>query len=350
MVFTVKLSQASTQTVKVDYNTADNSPAVGAATAVQDYVPKSGTLTFAPGVTIQTITIVINGDPLDEPDENFFINLSNPIGAGIQDPTAVGLILDDDLPAPLLVLGGAATSGNNAGAVSNDAVQPLLTAAIEHWRAAGADLLRLNNLDALQGQVTDLPHSTLGLASQDLILIDRDAAGYGWFVDSTPLDDREFEVGVGSPASGLVDLLSVVTHELGHLLGYGHEHDGQDVMGEYLPVGNRRLPAIDRKDEDWSAHVDLALIDIAKTRHPPVNVVSQELPLDTRRKTAILASQGVTPRLLMKASAGFDELGTKDKPATIASSLKPVTKAFSQVDDELLELLVSSQSTRPRRK
>ena len=121
-------------------------------------------------------------------------------------------------------------------------------------------------------------------------------------------------------------------------------------MGEYLPVGNRRLPAIDRKVEDWSAQVDLALIDIAKSWHSPVNVVSQELPLDTRRKTSILASQGVTPRLLMKASAGFDELGTKDKPATIASSRKPLPKAFSQVDDELLELLVSSQSTRPRRK
>ena len=53
MVFTVKLSQASTQTVKVDYSTADNSPAVAAATAGQDYVAKSGTLTFAPGVTAQ---------------------------------------------------------------------------------------------------------------------------------------------------------------------------------------------------------------------------------------------------------------------------------------------------------
>jgi hypothetical protein len=48
--FTVKLSQASTQTFKVDYTTADNSAFAGS-----DYVAQFGTLTFAPGTTQQTI-------------------------------------------------------------------------------------------------------------------------------------------------------------------------------------------------------------------------------------------------------------------------------------------------------
>ena len=41
-------------------------------------------------------------------------------------------------------------------------------------------------------QVADLPGGLLGEAVGKTILIDRDAAGYGWFVDPTPADDLEF--------------------------------------------------------------------------------------------------------------------------------------------------------------
>lgn len=54
---TVTLSAASTQTVTVAYATAN-----GTATAGSDYVAKTGTLTFAPGVLTQTISVTINGD------------------------------------------------------------------------------------------------------------------------------------------------------------------------------------------------------------------------------------------------------------------------------------------------
>jgi hypothetical protein len=76
-----------------------------------------------------------------------------------------------------------------------------------------------------------------------VIMLDRTADGYGWFVDPTPGDDSEFGPGtVKSPAHGHIDLLSVVAHELGHLLGYG-ESDGNDVTGEYLAPGVRHVPA-----------------------------------------------------------------------------------------------------------
>ncbi|MFZ6820678.1 Calx-beta domain-containing protein, partial [Undibacterium sp. Ji22W] len=55
--FTVTLSAASGQTVSVGYNTSN-----GTATAGSDYTATSGTLTFNPGVTTQTITVNIAND------------------------------------------------------------------------------------------------------------------------------------------------------------------------------------------------------------------------------------------------------------------------------------------------
>ena len=47
----------------------------------------------------------MKGGSLDELDKRLFVNLSNPVQADIRDSTSVGLILDNDLPARLLVLG-----------------------------------------------------------------------------------------------------------------------------------------------------------------------------------------------------------------------------------------------------
>src|SRR5205823_6053156 len=80
--FTVSLSAASGQTVRVDYATADHT----ATFASGDYVrTPNASLTFAPGVTSQRATMVINGDTAIEPDEDFFVNLSGASNATIAD-------------------------------------------------------------------------------------------------------------------------------------------------------------------------------------------------------------------------------------------------------------------------
>ena len=94
-VFTVTLSEVSSQIVTVDYATADDS-----ATAGSDYVPASGQVSFQPGETSKPVTVVVNGDVLDEPNETFFVNLSNAVNATIADNQGTGIIIDDDAGAP----------------------------------------------------------------------------------------------------------------------------------------------------------------------------------------------------------------------------------------------------------
>lgn len=90
-VFTVILSAASNAPVTVNYDTAN-----GTAAAGSDYYAQSGVLTFAPGQTAKTISIVVKGDWKREADETFFVNLSNAVGAQLQDSQGVGTILNDD--------------------------------------------------------------------------------------------------------------------------------------------------------------------------------------------------------------------------------------------------------------
>ncbi|TLX21877.1 putative Ig domain-containing protein [Thermomonas fusca] len=103
-VFTVTLSAASGQTVTANYATAD-----GTATAGSDYTASSGTLTFAPGQTTGTLTVLVTGETVPEASETFFVNLSGAANATISDNQGVGIISNDDVPvtvSPATVPGG----------------------------------------------------------------------------------------------------------------------------------------------------------------------------------------------------------------------------------------------------
>jgi hypothetical protein len=97
-VFTVSLSSAYSQPVTISYTTADGSAKVAGG----DYQAKSGTLTFAPGQTSQTITVLVNGDRLAESSETFSINLTNPTNAFLADAVGAGTIQDDEPTASII--------------------------------------------------------------------------------------------------------------------------------------------------------------------------------------------------------------------------------------------------------
>ena len=89
--FTVTLSRASSQTVVVDYRTAD-----GTALAGSDYIAKADRLRFPAGVTSKKVAVTINPDAVDEPNETFLVRLTSPVRATIADGQATGTIVDND--------------------------------------------------------------------------------------------------------------------------------------------------------------------------------------------------------------------------------------------------------------
>jgi PKD repeat protein len=90
--FRVSLSSASATAVSFDIATAN-----GTASAGSDYVARSLVgQRISAGLLSKTFYVTINGDTAVEPDETFFVNLSNASGASITDGQAVGTIVNDD--------------------------------------------------------------------------------------------------------------------------------------------------------------------------------------------------------------------------------------------------------------
>jgi Ca2+-binding RTX toxin-like protein len=156
------------------------------------------------------------------------------------------------------------------GFLTYDALNPVVEAALECWREAlGAD----NVLQGVTLQIVDFDGLTLGMAVGDTIQIDADAAGFGWFVDETPLDDTEFDAGQGpgemlatdsSEAFGRMDLLTVVMHELGHVLGFEDlDPEAHDLMSATLDTGVRWVPEETADGQSQLASLSLAAMDWA---------------------------------------------------------------------------------------
>jgi len=129
MTFTVTLSQASATAITVGYATAD-----GTATAVSDYNATSGTLTFAPGVTSQTITVAVRGDTLVEATETLRVLLSNAAGATISVGTGTGTITNDDQAPTTSAATFIKRDDWGAGFVMDTRIKNTTLTATKSWR------------------------------------------------------------------------------------------------------------------------------------------------------------------------------------------------------------------------
>ncbi|MCB1095299.1 MAG: Ig-like domain-containing protein [Verrucomicrobiae bacterium] len=182
------------------------------------------------------------------------------------------------------------------GAVDDDfasSIDDFVTVAESAWRAKAHELPELS----ISFGVANLPENQLAFAqvfSYDSttnvvtgrLVVDDDGAGSGWFIDLSPRENGEFQstldphsLSAKSEAAGRYDLLTVINHEVGHLLGFssvfpgfsnrvrtganglifvgddyeaaldsaGHHLNrniyGNDLMSTNIPIGMRRLPS-----------------------------------------------------------------------------------------------------------
>ncbi|MCI0459666.1 MAG: cadherin-like domain-containing protein [Gemmataceae bacterium] len=125
--------------------------------------------------------------------------------------------------------------GTGAPAMPAAIPGPIVAAARQILTERGADPTAL---DAISLGTTDLPGRQLGLYDGSSVWLDHDAAGHGWFIDSTPLKDEEFAQGQAR-AVARMDLLTVLLHELERALGQDFP-DGPP-QGGALIAGMRRI-------------------------------------------------------------------------------------------------------------
>ena len=97
----VSLNPSSTLTVTVGYATVD-----GTALAGQDFISASGTLTFTPGITVQTFPLTVVDNALPDDDRSLFVVLTAPQSAtlGLYSTLTVTIIDDGDPYVVLLPL------------------------------------------------------------------------------------------------------------------------------------------------------------------------------------------------------------------------------------------------------
>jgi beta-glucosidase len=108
----VKLNMASSSAVTVDYSTTD-----GTAVAGTDYTAAAGTLTFAPGVTTQSIHFTALPTTQHQPTKTLHVTIANPspssVAIGPRSTTTVSILNNNPLPSD----GAVSTIDDFEGAV-----------------------------------------------------------------------------------------------------------------------------------------------------------------------------------------------------------------------------------------
>ena len=197
-----------------------------------------------------TVTIPITGiGPAS--GQYFNVTLGNASNAALVAGSTTGqvFIYDPQVAAgtpPLsLPYEGGAQGGSGVVLTSADQLTPLIQAAEANWVAAGINPASFKNV---QFQLGNIGHGVLANTAGKVITIDVTADGFGWYVNPTggafqpiPNSDAYFAQ-AGSPAAGHMDLLTVIEHELGHILGFSDVDGGDSLVSTTLGAGVRRLP------------------------------------------------------------------------------------------------------------
>jgi Calx-beta domain-containing protein len=172
MLFTVTLSAPALGGESVDFATADQVVGPGHAVAGTcgtvgvDYQANSGTLAFAAGQQVKTISVTVCSDTDNsEPDETFLVNLTNPQGGVIiTDNQAVGTIKTANAAGAFLIselrTSGPAGLGDDFVEFYNNSNSPLTVAASD--ASAGYGVYKIGaDCDAIPVLIGTIPNGTV---------------------------------------------------------------------------------------------------------------------------------------------------------------------------------------------
>ncbi|MEH2067537.1 MAG: DUF4347 domain-containing protein [Nostoc sp.] len=114
--FLVTLSNASYQTVSVNYNTSDRTAEISDL----DYDSALGTIVFNPDQTLKTISVAVKGDRKFEANETFATTLYGAANGTIADNLGIATILNDDInQIPSISISDVSVTEGNTGMITN---------------------------------------------------------------------------------------------------------------------------------------------------------------------------------------------------------------------------------------
>jgi hypothetical protein len=159
----------------------------------------------------------------------------------------VSWTLDATFGSAMTAASFAPASADIGPAPTLDEIKLLADAAIQRWYSDGsfsAELLA--RIDQVRFEIVDLPGQLLAFTTWDVIYIDASAADFGWFIDradtafTVTAEEGALSASTSSAAYGRMDLLTVLGHELGNLLGLEDKPAGSaDLMSATLEAGTR---------------------------------------------------------------------------------------------------------------
>ena len=178
--------------------------------------------------------------------------------------------------SPIIAADGILAGDFDADALTQSQLDTVAAAVLARWiEVLGAGDPRLAALGDIRFTIANLVGGELGYAEGNTIKVDVDAAGHGWFVDLSPDSSSEFQLRLdegilqardGTQAYGLVDLVTVLTHEVGHVLGFTHaDAAAMPVMHDDLDPGVRYLlEALDFDANPDEPISDATLLNLAR--------------------------------------------------------------------------------------
>ena len=257
--FTVSLSApAGPGGVTFDIATAD-----GTAVQPADYTQKSLTgQTIPAGSSTYAFTVLVNGDTAPEPNETFFVNITNVTGATVTDGQGQGTIVNDDA-APNLTINDISLNEGSSGTTAFG-----FTVSLSAPAPAGGvtfDIATANNTAVAPGDYT-----AVSLSGQT---IPAGSSTYAFSVlvngDSTPESDETFFVNVTNITNAIATdsqgLGTVVNDDLTRIHdaqgnGAATPIAGATVLVEGIVTGNyqgaNRLQGFFLQEEDADADAD----------------------------------------------------------------------------------------------